>query len=713
MANYYIVDRNSPYNDGQTVTVNGTQYTVIDIQSNSILGIPQTESVSTSAGNTYLISNTVTTDVNFAPASGAAEGTQARIELEPSTTGSSPDYDITFSDPLIGGSINPTIVVPQGGNFSSVNIRGENTDSMTVNVGDNASVGNIVGGGDNGDVNTVTSGAGSSITSYSSGDQLQLTTARDVLTINGTIGDINTRGGADQVTINGTATGFIDTGEGNDTVTINGTSGDIRTSGGDDRVTVTGTSGDVETGGGADSVTVSGQAGDVRTGDGQDTVTLNDGRTGDIETGGGSDLVNGTGGFVDGYISTRNTIETNINDAQANLNDTISFSGPVTIQGGNPFDGDLLNGPVAIITGLGDDKIFLGEGSVINGNITTGDNVIDARLDALDGSDTLVIGANSTVTGFIDTEEGNDSVQVGDGVTLNQSINTYLGNDTIIIGDNVDFTREGNPGDVEVFAGAGNDYVQFGTGNSAQDIQVDGGIGTDTLAAPSGTLANGTNVWGSVDATRFEEFVTIPCFTRGTLIETDRGAVAVETLQEGDLVATRDNGLQPVRWIGSRTLDGTALEKSEKLRPIRIRRHALGTDVPSSDLLVSPQHRVLVRSRIAQKMFGRDEILVAAKQLCQVDGIDVADDVSGVEYFHILFDRHEIVVSNGAETESLFTGPEALKSVGAAAREEIFALFPELKNRDYVPVAARAIATGRMGRKLAVRHQQNHKPLVS
>ncbi|SDE83846.1 Hint domain-containing protein [Paracoccus isoporae] len=112
-------------------------------------------------------------------------------------------------------------------------------------------------------------------------------------------------------------------------------------------------------------------------------------------------------------------------------------------------------------------------------------------------------------------------------------------------------------------------------------------------------------------------------------------------------------------------------------------------------------------------MFGTNEVLVAAKQLCQVDGIDTAYDLDEVEYFHILFDRHEVVISNGAETESLYTGPQALKSVGEAALEEIFTIFPELKDHDYTPVPARTFASGRMGRKLAMRHKKNAKPLVS
>ncbi len=95
---------------------------------------------------------------------------------------------------------------------------------------------------------------------------------------------------------------------------------------------------------------------------------------------------------------------------------------------------------------------------------------------------------------------------------------------------------------------------------------------------------------------------------------------------------------------------------------------ALGPGHPARPLVVSPQHRILVRSAIAQRMFGSAEVLVAAKQLLSLDGIDVAQDLETVEYFHILFDRHEIVFAKGTETESLYTGPQALRGI-AAPRE--------------------------------------------
>ncbi len=202
----------------------------------------------------------------------------------------------------------------------------------------------------------------------------------------------------------------------------------------------------------------------------------------------------------------------------------------------------------------------------------------------------------------------------------------------------------------------------------------------------------------------------VPCFCAGTLIDTPRGPVAVEALQPGDLVLTRDNGARALRWIGRRVLDAAELASQPKLRPIRIRAGALSAGIPHSDLMVSPQHRVLVRSSIAQRMFGAAEVLVAARQLLALDGIEQVD-ADSVEYVHILFDGHEVVTSNGALTESLYTGPEAMQAVGDAARAEILTIFPEL--RDTPAAAARPLVTGAQARQLAQRHMRNAKALVS
>ncbi|WP_235822592.1 Hint domain-containing protein [Pseudogemmobacter blasticus] len=205
-----------------------------------------------------------------------------------------------------------------------------------------------------------------------------------------------------------------------------------------------------------------------------------------------------------------------------------------------------------------------------------------------------------------------------------------------------------------------------------------------------------------------------PCFVRGTLIETDRGPVAIEDLRRGDLVETVDDGFQEIRWIGSSRLNEADFALNPKMRPIRIRAGALGRGLPLADVLVSPQHRVVVSSKLARKMFDVDETLVAAKQLLLIPGVDIATDVSEVEYFHFLFDRHQIVYAEGAPMESLYTGPEAIKSVSEAAREEIFKLFPELAMGlpDQLPDPARLIVAGRQARKFVARHVEKHLTLL-
>ena len=201
-----------------------------------------------------------------------------------------------------------------------------------------------------------------------------------------------------------------------------------------------------------------------------------------------------------------------------------------------------------------------------------------------------------------------------------------------------------------------------------------------------------------------DDWHPIPCFTAGVRLMTAKGQRPVEKIAVGDLVQTADHGFQPVRWIGSRRLDAIDLATAPQLLPVRICRGALGDGLPKRDLLVSPQHRMLVRSAVAHELFGAEEVLVAAKHLVGLSGVEIATDLTEVTYLHLLFDDHQVVFAEGAESESLYTGGEALKSVGEAARTEILALFPELGDGAARP-GARPFLTGRQGRDLAARHE--------
>lgn len=203
------------------------------------------------------------------------------------------------------------------------------------------------------------------------------------------------------------------------------------------------------------------------------------------------------------------------------------------------------------------------------------------------------------------------------------------------------------------------------------------------------------------------------CFAGDAMIDTPVGAVRADGLRVGDLVNTRDRGPQPVRWIDMRSYSAAELAANPNARPIRITAGALGRNIPEHDLLLSPQHRVLVRSAIAQQMFGTDEVLVAVKQLIAVDGIAIAGDVRTVTYVHFMFDRHEIVHANGADAESLFAGAQALAAVGKAAKAELFAIFPGLRDaaQDSADFA-RVVAQGRKAREFAGLHATDGVPLI-
>ncbi|MDT0683967.1 Hint domain-containing protein [Roseicyclus sp. F158] len=202
------------------------------------------------------------------------------------------------------------------------------------------------------------------------------------------------------------------------------------------------------------------------------------------------------------------------------------------------------------------------------------------------------------------------------------------------------------------------------------------------------------------------------CFAGGTRIACEGGECGVEDIAVGDLVITADAGPERVVWRGERHLDARALDANPALAPIRIAAGALGGGTPRKDLVVSPQHRILVDSRISRRMTG-GEALVAAKHLVGLPGIaavSVAELPDGVTYHHLMFDAHQIIFAEGARAESLLPGPMALETLCPAARREIAAIFPGLCTR--TPPAARTTLPGRRARRLAERHLKNARTLV-
>ena len=140
------------------------------------------------------------------------------------------------------------------------------------------------------------------------------------------------------------------------------------------------------------------------------------------------------------------------------------------------------------------------------------------------------------------------------------------------------------------------------------------------------------------------------CFTPGTRILTPDGIKLIEELREGDYVQTKDNGSQQIQWMGQRRMSGARLFAMPKLRPIRIRAGLFGLDEPDEDLLVSPEHRMLIKGRVAMELFNTPEVLVAARDLVDHDRVSVDLTVREITYVHMLLPEHEILFANGVES---------------------------------------------------------------
>ncbi|QIE44086.1 hypothetical protein G5B38_00280 [Pseudohalocynthiibacter aestuariivivens] len=373
--------------------------------------------------------------------------------------------------------------------------------------------------------------------------------------------------------------------------------------------------------------------------------------------------------------------------------------------------------------GSNDDSVLAGAGndSVISG---AGDDTVFGD----DGDDTLIGGEGND---RLDGDSGSDSISGGDGddtIIGDDGDDTLLGDDGddeiyVSSGKN---TLDGGAGRDQLYGGSGNDSLSGGTGADA----LSGGGGDDTLNVATGDKASGGDgddvfvltdlgegagdsisiTGGEGDETdgdtllltpdvrhdditftnpdgdagglsgsfnwngtkvSFSEIEKIICFTAGTQIMTVHGDRPIETLRIGDRVVTRDSGLRAIRWIGKRTVVGRGA-----MAPISISPAVL--DGGRAPLLVSPQHRMLFTGYRAEMLFGRSEVLVAAKHL--VNGGDIHEaPCDTVTYIHLMLDAHEIIYAEGTATESFYAGSSGLGAITEESREEMFALFPELR----------------------------------
>ncbi|MQQ07418.1 type I secretion protein [Epibacterium sp. SM1979] len=330
-------------------------------------------------------------------------------------------------------------------------------------------------------------------------------------------------------------------------------------------------------------------------------------------SGSGSVTISGVGAFDQLVLSAN--IQTDGSDGSDYTVNQITFTIPVVTP--DPY-ADTIEG------GAGDDSIF-GEGgddSLVGGS---GADSIEGG----DGDDTLVIGQGDFALG----QDGDDYFQFVDTGDLGAgSVTVTGGDDGQTVGDTLDFNGQLSPGTLNITAVAG-----------------------DGSLTGTATLLDGTTV-------SFSGIEAIICFAKGTCIDTDQGPRAVEDLRPGDLVRTQDNGFQPVVWSGQSKVPGQG-----RATPICLEPEFTGG---SCDLVLSPQHRVLIQNHAAELLFDSSEVLVPAGALITDPHVTTAP-CAQVTYVHLLLPEHEIIFANGVAVESFFPGQQALSALPLLQRFDL------------------------------------------
>ncbi len=147
-------------------------------------------------------------------------------------------------------------------------------------------------------------------------------------------------------------------------------------------------------------------------------------------------------------------------------------------------------------------------------------------------------------------------------------------------------------------------------------------------------------------------------FARGTLLQTERGLVAIEDLWPGDRVRTVGNGFQTLLWRGSTMIVPHAQGQDTTMgRLTRIAADALGIARPMHDLVLGPRARLAHRAPAIRAMTGKDIALIPARDFIDGNNVIELTPPAAVPVFHLAFAGHECIIANGVEVESYHPGP--------------------------------------------------------
>lgn len=137
----------------------------------------------------------------------------------------------------------------------------------------------------------------------------------------------------------------------------------------------------------------------------------------------------------------------------------------------------------------------------------------------------------------------------------------------------------------------------------------------------------------------------VGCFLAGTMIKTVNGSIAVEDLKIGDQIFTYHDqqNICSVTWVGYRDFNVRTDLSSEDAAgyPVKIVKDAIAEGVPCKDLLVTPEHSILLQGQF-----------IPVRMLVNGSSIFYDRSITSYTFYHIETEEHSVISANNVLTES-------------------------------------------------------------
>ncbi len=185
---------------------------------------------------------------------------------------------------------------------------------------------------------------------------------------------------------------------------------------------------------------------------------------------------------------------------------------------------------------------------------------------------------------------------------------------------------------------------------------------------------------GKIEANGVEATAFVGGLVEGANVRTPCGLRRIELVRPGDMIVTRTSGLQPVRMVWKRIVTQDDMRRNPDLAPICLKPRAVGPMMPQRDLLVSPDHRLLIPGYRVNGHPDDKCVLAEARELAGTsDAVFVDRSRESVTYFQMVFDCHQVLTANGLPVESFLPTAPTIASLGSEMRDALVSRFPQLK----------------------------------